>query len=242
MKKYFLASMMILLTASALFSADLDPGYRKAFGNGVIIATNGEYPPVTSFDASQFVVEKGAFSINISPEIPVNLRAILPAGKKWRSYYDQAVKEQKENLKYKEDNVFYWQVWTNVDEDGNLLDPKKHPWPAKVSDIPNWEPEGWFYGIYGSEAGDWETVGMKEDDFRENAFKHFFTAKPGQKFYITVSVGYKYIADAGKIESKWNSVLNKFEPVQSTGEMGFVMSKPICGGTILVKTNSLVEE
>jgi len=241
MKKFFVIMVMLLFNVSAVFAEDLHPGYRKAFGSGVIAATNGEYPPLSSFNASQFNFKNGAFNLKISNDVPVNLRAIPPAGKKWKDYYNQTIKSQKANLKYKKSDIFYWQIWTDKDSDGNPLDSKINPWPAKVGDIPNWEPLGWFTSGYNNESGEWDTIGVNADAFKADVFQYFFTAKPGQKFYITVSVGYSYLAGAGDIEQKWNSVLQKFESVESSGELGFSVSQPICGSTILVTENGMMD-
>ena len=67
--------------------------------------------------------------------------------------------------------------------------------------------------------------------------QYFSTAKPGQKFFIALSVGYSYKVGAGQPETKWNHVLNKMETVVSSGELGFAVSKPVSFGTLIVRAN-----
>ncbi len=238
MKNRLIITAVLILCASAVFSQDLNQGYRKAFGSGTIIATNGEYPPVSSFNASQFEFKNGAFYINISFDGQVNLRVIPPAGKRFKSYHDQAVKEQKANLKYKKEDVFYWQLWTDRDSEGNMIEQAQKSWPKKGSDTPSWEKIGWFTTTYEGEAAGWDTVGINNGAFKENLMQYFSNAQPGQKFFITVSVGYSYIAGEGEIVQKWNPVFKRFESVESSGELGFAVSSQVCGGTIIIKENN----
>lgn len=232
MKKILVSLLLVFLGGIAVQAADLDPAYRKAFGEGVVIATNGDYPPVAACNPGQFNLVNGEFHVKLGT--PISFRAISPAGKKWKNFMDQVLKEKGGNLKYKQDGVFYWQIWTDRDESNNLLDAAKNPWP-KAGKEPNWGEAAWFSTDWkGDEAGTWDTVGINADAFMENINRVTFSAQQGQKFYIALYIGYSYMTPGGQMEQKWNSNLNRFESVESSGELGYMLSDLVCAGTFVI--------
>lgn len=232
MKKILVSFLFVLLGVLAVQADTLDPAYRKNFGEGTIVATNNGYPSVTACNPADYNYQNGAFHVKIGT--PICFRVILPAGKTWKNYQDKVLKEKGDNLKYKEKDIFYWRIWSDRDENGEKLDEKKFPWPVKTGEVPSWSEAGWFSGSWGSETANWETVGINADMFNESVNQIVFTAQPGQKFYITVATGYSYMTPGGQMENKWNDLLKRFEPVESTGELGFVTSDIICAGTFVV--------
>lgn len=235
MRRFVLGVLFVLAAVSA-FAADLDPAYRKHFGQGVIVAKNGEYPPVVGCDPTSFDWKNGASYVNVAFDDPINFRSILPAGKRIGEYVKAVEKQQAANLKYRQSDIFYWRLWSDRDENGDL---HKGAWPKSVNDVPDWEPAAWFTSDSDEVSANWDTAGINADGFRENFMSSFLTAKPGQKFYVALSFGYKYMVGAGQSEQKWNSVLERFEAVVSSGELGHAYGKPAAAGTLIVKENKI---
>lgn len=234
MKKVMLIVSLLAFISMPAFGIDLDQAYRKNFGEGTILVTNGEYPPVGNCNPSQFDWKAGTSRVVISFSELLNFRAILPNGKRFNDYYQEVVKNQGGNLGYKTGDILYWQLWTDRDENGNILDQAKNQWPKSTGEVPDWKRVGWFTSEF---DGEWDTIGLNNDAYRENLLQYFSQAQKGQKFYLTLSIGYRYMVGAGEPEQKWNPILKRTETVISTGELGFAVSEPFCAGTIEVKEN-----
>jgi len=226
--------VLFALVVTCGFGADLDPAYRQHFGPGLVIAKNGDYPPVVGCDPSSFDWKDGASYVTVAFGNPICLRSILPAGKRFGEYIKAVEKQQGANLKYKQSDVFYWRLWSDRDENGKLYAGE---WPKSTGQIPDWEPVAWFSTDSDEESAGWDTVGINDDAFNENLRRCFTTAKQGQKYYIALSVGYKYMVGAGETEQKWDPILKRFESVVSSGELGFAYGDPVAAGTIIVKEN-----
>ncbi|MBU1109112.1 MAG: hypothetical protein KKB51_20715 [Candidatus Riflebacteria bacterium] len=237
MKKLLLFVSLFALFSVTAFAADLDKGYSKNFGNGQIVAKNGDYPPLDSCNPADFDWKDGISKVTVSWDDAICLRAILPAGKRFKDFYQAVAKSQSGNLKYMQKGCFYYQLWSDHDESGNPIAKAASSWPKSANETPAWERRGWFTVDYDDESGEWDTVGINGDAFRENLMQYFSTAKVGQKFYVALSVGFQYQVGAGEPEQKWNSTLSRFETVISSGELGYAYSDPFCGGTIVVKEN-----
>lgn len=193
MKKNY--SILILLAISffslaAFIVSDLDPGYVKAFGWGSICVSNGGYPKLTSYDASQFDFHDGKFFVNTGGTI--NLRTILPKGKTYNDLLKNFNLKHKEFSKMTEELTF-WKIYSNYDRVGNKLFDK---WPADPSEMLHANNPLCFITYNTNTNRSWDGSGVDWDDTEGNDMKMevgnwLSSAKPGWQLYIFHTVGFR---------------------------------------------------
>lgn len=235
MRKFLILFIMVMLsTAGAFAQAELDPAYVKTFGNGIVLVSQSGFPLMAKYDKAQFDYRDGKFFIPSGPEAELQVRAILFKGMTLGEELKKLKKEQAENLKYHQKDYCAFKVWSTHDEGGNALENVK--WPASIKDEPQWaEPKVGFSDL-SEEVYGWFAPGVKyEGDFRSSFWSIMPASAPGQKLYITFHVCFEYQVPGGQVESKWNSVLERFENVTSNGMIGYAYSAPLAVSTVEFK-------
>ncbi|MBF0224148.1 MAG: DUF1566 domain-containing protein [Desulfobacterales bacterium] len=244
MKKFLFCFCVILFFTSLSYSAELDPGYIKAFGQGAILVSGKGFPDVTKYNPEQFDYKDGKFYITASEEATINFRVILPKGKTIGNYVKQLKKERGTNLKYRTEDWICLQIFPSFDSSGENLVNEKKPWPKKLTDIPKWcSPIQAWWGNIDSSNENSTFFGLKWDgDLGRDLGSTLHRAEAGNKFYVMMTVCYEYKTPGGEIENKWDSILQKWIPVKSTGLLGYVHSDPILACTIEIKKGKIEGE
>ncbi len=231
--KSVVIALLLVLVAGPLFAVDegFDPAYIKTFGRGVILASNKGYPEFEKFDPAQVKFKDGVNYLSLAGEKKLDMRYILPEGVDSAAVVAKVKKDQPGNAKFQdgEDKVFF-DIWVSHDDQGNPNFSDAKPWPAKVGDIPKWEPavSPWYNLRPGSMTG-----GCVWEDMSSGLYDWLPVAKPGWKIWVSMSYGFVYKVGAGEVEEKWDSTLGKFVKVTSTGAMGFAKSAPVLATTIV---------
>jgi hypothetical protein len=238
MKRMF--AVLVLLAVSATHADELAPGYIEQFGYGSIVVSGSGYPPLNAFTRTQFEYDpvKKVFYIKLGRDMTINMRQILPKGFTLQKCLDSVVQEKGQNLKYRTSDVQFWSIWASHDAGGNRLDSGERPWPARLNDIPLWDPVvdcAWeqparFLGDISS-GFRWDAMGP--DANRQQKLKALLReCKPGQRLYVLFRVGYAYEVPAGQVEEQWDPLLKRWIRRTSTGAVGYVLSDPISACTI----------
>lgn len=120
-KKVIIVSMVIVAASLSIASvpSDLDPRYIEKFGYGSICVSDKGYPVIDKFDESQFDYRNGVFFIE--PNKQLNVRAILPEGKKYIDYLNDFISR---TPGYTEDDALekiVWRVFASHDLKGNKI-------------------------------------------------------------------------------------------------------------------------
>lgn len=114
----FIFSVITFFSFAAITS-DLDPQYVQKFGYGSICVSDKGYPIIDKYDASQFDFKNGKFYID--KKTSLNLRAILPEGKKYIDLLNDFISRCPN---YSEDNALekiVWRVFASHDVKGNKI-------------------------------------------------------------------------------------------------------------------------
>ncbi|MFA6432034.1 MAG: hypothetical protein WCV91_06630 [Candidatus Margulisiibacteriota bacterium] len=229
MKKLFLAPVILFFFAMLIcpvLATDIDPGYTSAFGYGVVIASEKGYPLVDKYDPSQFDYRDNAFHIAAGEGATIDLRMILPKGVKDGDYEAIIKKKLKSNLKHLEKYASYWRIWDL---------PEGKSWPEKKLTAPDWDPIGdmTYYGDDYSASADWTSSGCKWEDMRESMWSKMSNLKPGDKFLVQYTEGYR--ANIKTTENKWDDVYKEWRPT-AVSTWAFERLEPaIAEGWIVIK-------
>lgn len=235
MRRLLIGFFALLAFAGTAFAAELDEAYIKAFGRGTIMVAQTGFPAKLQYDPSMFDYKDGVFRIPAGDAASLNVRAILPAGITLGQALEKLKKERGENLNYHRRDFCAYRVWSSHDGDTNLVN-EKHPWPKKLGDVPTWASPKVGMTELTSDVYDWTAPGaVYEGDFAIEFLGWLNNIKAGAKLYISFHVCYEYQTPGGATESKWNSVLGRFEQVISNGELGYVYSDPLCAVTVELK-------
>jgi len=235
--KHILACVLAFCALSVVssFAGEIDDGYVKAFGRGIILVSQKGFIEKKTYDPSQFDFKNGVFRIPSGGEAELNVRAILPAGKTLGAELDKVKKTQAGNLKWHQGDYCGWRVWSSHEGSENLVTAAK-PWPKKLGDEPMWADSKDVYTALSADVRDWWAPGTRyEGDFRGAFFGLMATSQPGQKLYISFHVAFEYKTPGGEMQSKWDSDKNKFVQVESNGELGYALSEPLCAATVEFK-------
>jgi len=230
MKKVFVLLVFLLFTAG-VFAQDQDPAYMKAFGYGVVMASNNGFPAYKLYDPAQFDYRDKVF--HAKAEATLSCRVILPEGTTFATYMQKLKTQQSKNLKYKTSESHGWRIWCSNNNNGELLVSEKYPWPAKVGDEPKWaEPVAEQFYEETAENSSWSTAALKWEDIKFNLNYYF---KKGNKLFIAFYSVIEYKVPGGEMETKWNDKLNIWEDVVSTGAIGYIYSDPIASCTVVIE-------
>lgn len=218
----------LALMAGTLAAGELDPGYAKAFGKGVIIASGKGYPAIGKYDPALFDYRDGTFFIKGGEEATVDLRVLFPVGVNQGTAIAKVRKEQPGNVKHLKDEISVWKIWCDHDYGGALLVDDKHPWPKTKKDEPTWA-EPLVEQIYNAspESKKWESMGCTWVDLRSSLASTLSKVPAGTRFYVTLQFGYKYLTPGGQMETKWDDVYRKWVQVRSQGLQGYALSDPV---------------
>jgi hypothetical protein len=178
--------------------SDLDPKYIEKFGYNSICASGKGYPKIDKYDESQFDFRNGKFYIEKNTQL--NLRAILPEGKKYWDLFTDFVSRAPD---YKEDEALekiIWRVFSSHDNSGNKI---FSTWPPpnsellKVLSYKTSDKELAFVttdmSLRQPEVRQWTTSGMSWSNQSELEMligNWLSAAKPGYQLYIVHTVGY----------------------------------------------------
>jgi hypothetical protein len=221
------ALCLALLVPSIALAEGPDPAYLKAFGPGSIAASGLGYPAFEKYDAAQFLYKDGKFVVVADGTL--DLRAFTPKGVTLGKAMAKVRKERGANLKYMQAEYMSFRIWASHDSSGQ--DQTKGKWPAKLGDEPVWTPLTDTRFDLPTSSYDWESAGAGWEDLKADLWS-MAKAKPGQKYYVVFSVGYRYKTPGGEMESKWDSVLGKFVQQKSLGLVGFVYGPALAACTI----------
>lgn len=237
MKKTLMIIVLVLVSGLWLIGQTLDPAYTKKFGYGVILASGKGFPAFTKYDETQFNYKDGKFFLEPGEATTIDLRAILPQGTTMGALMNKLKAERGKNLSHKTNEFFVWEIWCSHDGGTDQI-TGNYKWPTTKKEVPAWASSCTaVYQKYNvAENSSWNTAGLKWDSDGGNLQFEFGThlrmSKPGYKYYIMLRMAYEYSVPGGQTENKWNSILNRFEPVVSTGGVGYVFSDPIATCTV----------
>jgi hypothetical protein len=229
--------VFILVSELWLMAQTLDPAYTQKFGYGVILASGKGFPTFTKYDETQFNFKDGKFFLEPGEATTIDLRAILPKGTTLGSLMNKLKTERGQNLSHKTNEFYVWEIWCSHDGEKNQL-TGNYTWPATKKEVPAWGPAcAEAYQRYSAaENSSWASAGLAWAANGGNLQYKFginlHMSKPGYKYYIMLRMAYEYSVPGGQTENKWNSILNRFEPVVSTGGVGYVFSDPIATCTV----------
>lgn len=200
-KKTFLVLVVSLVTFFSLASAvtDLDPQYVQKFGYGSICATNKGYPVIDKYVESQFDFRNGKFYIDKKSSL--NLRAILPEGKKYIDLLNDFISRRPD---YTEDNAvekIIWRVFASHNAKGKKIYdnfPPQNSEMLKELSYMTSEKELAFITVDMSlrqpEVRDWATSGLSWSEANSQlqllVGSWLNEAKPGWQLYIVHTVGW----------------------------------------------------
>ncbi len=237
MKKTLVIIIFVLVSGLWLKAQTLDPAYTKKFGYGVILASGKGFPVLTKYDETQFNYKDGKFFLEPGESTTIDLRAILPQGTTLGSLMNKLKTERGKNLSHKTNEFFVWEIWCSHDGETNQITGNKK-WPITKKEVPSWGSacSDVYQNFNVAENSTWATAGLTWDSNGGNLQFKFGTnlhmSKPGYKYYVMLRMAYEYSVPGGQTENKWNSILNRFEPVVSTGGVGYVFSDPIATCTV----------
>jgi hypothetical protein len=236
MKKTLSAIILVLFSGLLLNAQTLDPVYTQKFGYGIILASGKGFPAFTKCDETQFNFKDGKFFLEPGEATTIDLRAILPQGTTMGSLMTKLKAERGNNLSHKTNEFYVWEIWCSHDGEVDQV-TDNYSWPASAKEIPAWgSPIVEVYQTYTAEVSSWASAGLTWESNGGNLQFQFGSnlhmAKPGYKYYIMLRMAYEYSVPGGQSESKWNSVLNRFENVVSEGGVGYVYSDPIASCTV----------
>ena len=234
MRTLMIACFCVFLSHAG-FAAELDQAYLKTFGGGKVIVSGKGVPALGMYDPSQFTFKDGIFFIPGGKNGFFHARALLPEGKTIGQVIDDAKKKFSANVKFLEEEITAFRVWCSHDEGGNLKVGGQYKWPASMNDEPGWasnicdfqttvdqEKRGWV-----GQAAKWE------DNLKSDVERYLVKARAGTKFFVQFSVGFSSLTPGGQMESKWDSILNKFVQVKSQGLLSYNLM-PVAVGTVEV--------
>jgi len=237
MKKVLITVICVFVLGFWLMGQTLDPAYTKKFGYGVILASGKGFPTLTKCDETQFNYKDGKFFLESGGATTIDMRAILPQGTTMGSLMDKLKSERGSNLSHKTNEFYVWEIWCSHEGELDLLE-ERYKWPATKNEIPAWSSS--CVSVYQSYIPDnnssWMAAGLAWEsesnslEFNFGSILHI--SKPGYKYYVMLRMAYEYSVPGGQTENKWNSILNRFESVVSTGGVGYVFSDPIATCTI----------
>lgn len=192
----FVVSVVTFFSFASVTS-DLDPQYIQKFGYGSICVSDKGYPKIEKFDDSQFDFRGGKFYID--KKTSLNLRAILPEGKKYQDFLSDFISRCPA---YKEDNAIekiVWRVFASHDVKGNKI---YESFPPANSDMlkelayKTSDKELAFITVDMSlrqpEVRQWETSGIPyaNSELVPLVGNWLNQAKSGWQLYIVHTVGY----------------------------------------------------
>jgi hypothetical protein len=196
------AFLLILVSVVIFFSftkvtSDLDPQYIQKFGYGSICVSDKGYPKVDKYDESQFDFKNGKFYIDKKSSL--NLRAILPEGKKYQDFLSDFISRRPD---YKEEDAaekIIWRVFASHDVKGNKIYASFPPANSEMLNELAYmtsEKELAFVTVDMSlrqpEVRQWETSGVPygSSDLVGPVENWLNLAKSGWQLYIVHTVGY----------------------------------------------------
>lgn len=229
MKRFVLACVGVLISCSA-FAANLDQGYIKAFGGGKVIISGKALPALETYDASLFTARDGKFFIPGGPEGFFYARALLPAGKTIGQQIDEAKKKFSANMKHFQSDVTSFRVWCSNGEDGNDQ-VGNAKWPSALTEEPQWAtPICDVQSDIDEEKLSWVGQAATWESMKDDVESYLVKARTGTKFFIQYNVGFTSLTPGGQMESKWDSVLEKFVQTPSQGLLSYNLI-PVAVGT-----------
>lgn len=235
--KSILATLVIVLVCGLwLMGQTPDPAYAKKFGYGVILASGKGFPALTKCDESQFNYKDGKFFLEPGESSTIDLRAILPQGTTMGSLMTKLKSERGKNLTHKTNEFYVWEIWCSHDGEVNQV-TDTYKWPTTKNEVPAWASSCVsVYQNYDNSIASWTVAGLgwgtNDGNLQFNFGSKLHMGKPGYKYYIMLRMAYEYSVPGGQTENKWNSILQRFEPVVSTGGVGYVFSNPIATCTV----------
>ncbi|EKD42349.1 MAG: hypothetical protein ACD_73C00194G0001 [uncultured bacterium] len=232
MKRFVLACVGVLLSCS-VFAVTLDQGYIKAFGGGKVVVSGKALPALETYDASQFTFKDGKFFIAGGPDGFFNARALLPAGKTIGQLIDEAKKKFSANMEYFQSDVTCFRVWCSNGEDGNDQ-VGNAKWPTTLNEEPQWATQICdIQTDVDEERLTWVGQAATWESMQNDVAGYLAKARTGTKFFIQYSVGFTSLTPGGQMESKWDSVLEKFVQTPSQGLLSYNLM-PVAVGTVEV--------
>jgi hypothetical protein len=74
-----------------------------------------------------------------------------------------------------------------------------------------------------------------EGDLKSDMQRWLTEARPGTKFYVIYTVGFRYKTPPGQLENKWDPLREQWVPRVSTGLLGFEYLTPCATATFELK-------
>jgi hypothetical protein len=192
----FIVSVVTFFSLASV-TDDLDPQYIQKFGYGSICASDKGYPKIDKFDESQFDFRDNKFYIDKKSSL--NLRAILPEGKKYQDLLNDLISKRPD---YSEDNAqekIVWRVFASHDVKGKKIYenfPPANSEMLKELQYQTSDKELAFVTVDMSlrqpEVREWKTSGIPyaNSELVPLIGNWLNEAKPGWQLYIVHTVGY----------------------------------------------------
>lgn len=229
LKKVSLFFAFIFFILTVAFAQDAYQQYVKAYGAGIVVASDKELPPRNQLNKSLVDFKNGVSYIKGGPGSSFHIRAFTKDGKTFGDDLNALKKGFDAGKIIEGSERLVLQMWTSHDENGRSNMDTYAVWPKKLADSPNWRE---FSVMKYNPAGalnvnnngyKWQDLNPDDPDNYSGGSlaKWLANAKPGYKIYIQFynSVVINYQWDAYKGE--WKTMLYK--------------NKPFAAGTIEVK-------
>ncbi len=215
LKKISLFSMFVLLLIGLAYAKEYDKQYAKAYGTGIIIASDKGLPLRDKFDKSQVEFKDGTSYVKGGAGATFSFRAFLKDGKDY-NYYMSKFKKGYDTKKIVEGSErIVITFWTSHSFRG---DKELEKWPAKLSDGDHLEGGGLGHMDFGmSEVMDYKDTGADYENIKTNfdgAFENWLVnAKPGYKMYMLLRIGFVLNTTWDPINQQWNTMWCQSEPL-----------------------------
>lgn len=219
----FVLSIMVAANAENAYKQ-----YVKAYGTGIVIASDKGLPPRNEFDKSMVDFKNGISYIKGGPGASFHIREYVRDGKTELELLNALKKRFDADKIIEGSERMVLQIWTSHAEDGTSNMDKNAVWPKKPVDFPNWrEFSTMKYNTKNSDLNNngytWENLNPDDPENYSGGSlaKWLENAKPGYKLYILFyhSIVINYQWDAFK--QKWDTMLYR--------------DKPFAAGTIVIK-------
>jgi len=215
LKKVFLFLGFVLLIIGVAYAMDYDKQYVKAYGTGIIIASDKGLPLRDKFDKSQVEFKDGVSYVKGGQGATFCFRAFLKDGKDY-NFYMKALKKGYDAKKIVEGSErIVITFWPSHSFRG---DKELEKWPTKLSDGEHLEGGGLGHMDFGmSEVMDYKDTGADYENITTNfdgAFANWLVnAKPGYKLYMSLRIGFVLNTTWDPYKQEWNTMWCQSAPL-----------------------------
>jgi len=216
LKKVSLFSIFVLLLIGAANAMEYDKQYAKAYGTGMIIASDKGLPLRDKFDKSQVEFKNGTSYVKGGAGATFCFRAFLKDGRDYNYFMSKFKKGYDPAKIVAGSERIVVTFWTSHSFRG---DKELEKWPTSLSDGDHLEGVGRLglieFGM--SEVMDYKDSGADYENIKTNfdgAFANWLVnSKPGYKMYMQLRIGLVVNTTWDPYKQEWNTMWCQSEPL-----------------------------